>query len=139
MRVRGHWNGVGHALAIGLVGAVVFLAISTPVVEAQGESVDPDEPRQGAFQLPDLRGTVCGPIDLIMGDAACTPIALFVAPLGLIGGLVFAGTRNPMLLSGAAALAMALASLVVLPSPILVGGFLLAAAGMGAIMLLIRR
>ena len=87
-----------------------------------------------------LRGTICGLPDFILGEDACVPLMIFIPPVAIVGFLfTIGGVRNPMVLSGAGIITMAGMSALILPGPIMVLGFIAAAIGVTALMILVRR
>ena len=87
-----------------------------------------------------LRGTICGPPDLFLGEGACGPLMVFIPPLVVVGPLFgVAGVRNPMILSGAGLVTMSAMSAIILPAPVMVIGFVVASVGTTATLILLRR
>ena len=87
-----------------------------------------------------LRSTICSLPSAILGPGACAPLMIFGAPLAVIGGMfLVGGVRNPMILAGAGLVAMSGMSALVLPSPVMIAGFVVASLGVTATLLLLRR
>ena len=89
--------------------------------------------------MSDLRDTICQPLDSKLGPGACSATVIFLVPMAVAGGMWIGGVRHPMALSGGAAVGMCGAGALVFPNALMIGGFLIAAAGAGGGMLLIRR
>ena len=87
-----------------------------------------------------LRSTICSLPSAILGPGACAPLMIFGAPLAAIAGMfLVGGVRNSMILAGAGLVAMSGMSAIVLPSPIMIAGFVVASLGVTATLLLLRR
>ncbi len=87
-----------------------------------------------------LRSTICSLPSAILDPGACAPLMIFGAPLAVIAGMfLVGGVRNPMILAGAGLVAMSGMSAIVLPSPIMIAGFVVASLGVTATLLLLRR
>ena len=87
-----------------------------------------------------LRSTICSLPSAILGPGACAPLMIFGAPLAAIAGMfLVGGVRNPMILAGAGLVAMSGMSALVLPSPVMILGFVVASVGTTATLLLLRR
>ena len=87
-----------------------------------------------------LRGTICSLPSAILGPGACASLMISTAPLAVIAGVfLVGGVRNPMILAGAGLVAMSGMSAIVLPSPVMILGFVVASVGTTATLLLLRR
>ena len=116
----------------GSVGVILDLVFDVLPVDL--DRLGPSHKREG------IRGTMCAPIGMILGENACTPLMVFVPPLIIAVLLLFVfSVTNPMVLGGVTVVTMAGMGAFMMPNPIMVIGFIIAAAGLGALMLLIRR
>ena len=87
-----------------------------------------------------LKRTICALPDLFLGEGSCAPLMIFTPPLVVVASLFgVAGVRNPMILAGAGLVAMSAMSALVLPSPVMILGFVVASVGTTAMLLLLRR
>ena len=86
-----------------------------------------------------LKGTICALPEMILGEGFCGPLMIFFPPLMLIGVAFAFGVVNPVALSGIGLVAFTGMAAIVLPGPIMVVGFILAAAGAVAGMAILRR
>ena len=112
----------------------VTLDLEFDVLPVDLDRLGPSHERSG------IRGTMCAPMDMILGESACTPLLVFVPPLIIAALLLLVfGVTNPMVLGGVSVATMAGMSAFMMPNPVLIIGFIIAAAGLGALMLLIRR
>ena len=137
---HGHWGTHLRRLTIAAVMVGLMITVmGTGAVSAQGNGQEREGHGGESFKMSDLRDTICQPIDAKLGAGACTATVIFLAPLGVCFGLWVGGVRHPMALSGGAAVGMCGAGALVFPSALMIGGFLIAAAGAGGGMLLIRR
>ena len=123
------------AVLVGLMIAVM----GTGAVSAQGNGQEREGHGGESFKMSDLRDTICQPLDSKLGPGACSATVIFLVPMAVAGGMWIGGIRHPFALSGGAAVGMCGAGALVFPSALMIGGFLIAAAGAGGGMLLIRR
>ena len=94
----------------------------------------------GGHQRGTFKGTICALPDNILGSAACAPLMVFTPPIVLVVILlVVFSVTNPMILGAVGLTAMAGMALIVIPGPVMIIVFVLASAGTGAVMLLLRR
>ena len=85
-----------------------------------------------------LKDTICFRPDSL-GQGLCGPLMVFIPTIFSIGLMFSMGVRNPMWLSGAGIVVMAGMGAIVMPGPIMVLGFVVAAAGALALVMLFRR
>ena len=87
-----------------------------------------------------IKGTMCALPDMILGEAACVPLMIFIPPVVMIVTLlgVFKMT-NPIMLGGVGLITMTGMSVIMAPGPIMIAGFIVASGGVGVAMLMIRR
>ena len=86
-----------------------------------------------------LRGMICALPDALIGEGACAPLTIFPSAIAVVVGMLVVGIRNPIALSGAGIIAMAGMSAIVMPAPVMVAGFIIAALGVTALLLLVKR
>ena len=102
------------------------------------KSIRPED-GTGVHRRGTLKGTMCALPEMILGDGFCGPLMIFFPPLILIGVAFAFGFRNPVALSAVSIVAFVGMSAIVMPGPIMVIGFIVAAAGALALFALMRR
>ena len=85
-----------------------------------------------------LRDTLCA-LPSRLGDGICAPVVVFLAPLFLVGLMFGVGLRQPLVLAVVGLGMMAGMGAIVMPGPILIVVFGLAAAGLVALLIMLRR
>ena len=86
-----------------------------------------------------LKDTICLMPNTILGEGACTPIAVFIPPVVAVAFLLAAGVRHPMVLSGVGIVVLTGMAALMIPGPIMIVGFVVASAGVGGLLLLLKR
>ena len=120
--------------------AVILMMLAVPgIASAQGNGQEREGHGGESFKMADLRDTICQPIDSKLGPGACSATVIFLVPMAIFGGMWVGGIRHPFALSGGAVVGMCGAAALVFPNVIMVTGFLIAAAGAGATMLVLKR
>ena len=126
-------------ITIAVMLTLLIAVLGTGAVSAQGNGQEREGHGGESFKMSDLRDTICQPLDSKLGPGACSATVVFLVPLAVFGGMWVGGIRHPFALSGGAVVGMCGAAALVFPSVIMVTGFLIAAAGAGAGMLVLKR
>ena len=93
----------------------------------------------GVHRRGSIKGTICALPDMILGGGFCGPLMVFIPPLVLVVVLLGVGVSSPIVLAGVGITAMVGMAAIVLPGPIMIVAFVVAAAGSGAFVLMMRR
>ena len=117
------------------------------LTDASGNPVLTDSQRQkqagdvvGYHAQGSLKRTICAMPDMVLGPGACVPMVVILSPLiAVIMMFTLFGIKNPMVLSGVGMVVMIFMSAIIMPTPIMIGGFIVAAFGVGVWLLILRR
>ena len=136
-----HSWGVTETVAVAPFGSGFSHNVALRIVPGPSSAVSPPD----RFRAPgmthrgaSLKDTICFLPDSL-GEGLCGPLTVFVPTLFAVGLIFSMGVRNPMWLAGAGIVVMAGMGAIVMPGPIMVIGFVVAAAGALALVMLFRR
>ena len=136
-----HAWGVTETVAVAPFGSGVSHNVALRIVPGPSSAVSPPD----RFRAPgmthrgaSLKDTICFLPDSL-GEGLCGPLMVFIPTLFAVGLMFSIGVRNPMWLAGAGVVVLAAMGAIVMPGPIMVIGFVVAAAGAVALVMLFKR
>ena len=136
-----HSWGVTETVAVAPFGSGVSHNVALRIVPGPSSAVSPPD----RFRAPgmthrgaSLKDTICFLPDSL-GQGLCGPLMVFIPTLFAVGLMFSIGVRNPMWLAGAGVVVLAAMGAIVMPGPIMVIGFVVAAAGAVALVMLFKR
>ena len=136
-----HSWGVAETVAVAPFGSGVSHNVALRIVPGPSSAVSPPD----RFRAPgmthrgaSLKDTICFLPDSL-GEGLCGPLMVFIPTLFAVGLMFSIGVRNPMWLAGAGVVVLAAMGAIVMPGPIMVIGFVVAAAGAVALVMLFKR
>ena len=136
-----HSWGVAESVAVAPFGSGVTHKVVLRIVPGPSSSESPPDrfgDPGGTHRGASLKDTICFLPDSL-GEGLCGPLMVFVPTLFSIGLMFSIGVRNPMWLAGAGIVVLAAMGAIVMPGPIMVIGFVVAAAGALALVMLFKR
>lgn len=122
-----------------LIAVSTFVALVALVIAFGPPSVLADDGEIGRTQGTSLKSTICALPDIILGEGLCGPVMIFIPTITIVVVLFAFGVVNPIILAGAGFVVFTGMSVLMLPGPVMIAGFVIASLGTTAALILFKK